>query len=167
MKTTSCGTLVAKVKINKSILWWKLLLVAPWISTMMKTWQTGVMCNSSTIHLSPLLSLILTMLSYLCILAISSTRFSIYAFSFTHSLHSWALFLLLYPITILYSWPLGLDHNKWNMVLIGLLTWVLFWTTHFMLSHLLASLLILHAISLITSIAYPKHASYDYFTSFS
>ena len=36
----------------------------------------------------------------------------------------------------------------------------------YMLSHLLASLLILHAILLIISIAYPKHASYDYFTSF-
>ena len=102
------GALVAKVKINKSVLWWKPLLVAHWTSTMMKTWQSGVMRNSS-IH---------DILSWSCL----SFKLSSFLTSFTHNLHN----KLCYPIqSTLWSWSI----TEENFVLSNLLTWSFSWIT--------------------------------------
>ena len=75
------------------------------------------MCNSSIIHLFPLLSLILTMLSYSCVLAILSTKILYCACSFTHSLHLELYSYCSIPSLSYLVDPLVLITIKKNMVL--------------------------------------------------
>ena len=119
-------TLIEKVKRNKFILWWKQLIVAPWISTMMKTWQTGVICNYSLIHLSHISSLILTMLSYPYVLAISFVSISI---MLLHSLIAYIFTFILITLSYHYSIHLIFDPlvliTQWERWFLGLLTCLL------------------------------------------